>query len=246
MILNFLKYNFEFLLAFTRKIFFRETILASADFIRSSLPPTLGVCIPFAVITAFHGWKAAEIFGAYRFLPTATNLVMLREVAPVISTLIMIAVLGNAISSQIALMKLRGEFTYLETIGVNPYDFVAFPRIIATVFCNSVLFILVSASSLAGLFVYMVKIKGMEEGIFLDGLWTIVEIRDLLGGLLKSAVFGFITGQIATFFGFVAEESTEGVGKASARTVLISSISFIIVNVILSIILFGEVSYELR
>lgn len=246
MILKFLKYNFEFLFAFTRKTSFREIILNTADFVKSSLPPTIGVCVPFAVITAFHGWEAAKLFGAYRFLPTATNLVMLREVSPVISTLIMIAVLGNSISSQIALMKLRGEFLYLETLGVNPYDFVIFPRIIAITICNIILFILVSSSALIGLFIYMVKIRGMEEGIFLEGLWSIVELRDLFGGIFKSGVFGFIVGQISTFFGYEAEESTEGVGKASAKTVLLSSVSFIIVNVILSVILFGGVSYELR
>lgn len=246
MILSFLRHNFEFLLAFSSGISLREIILNTADFIKSSLPPTVGVCVPFAMITAFHGWEAAKLFGAYRFLPTATNLVMLREVAPVISTLIMIAVLGNSVSSHIALMKLRGEFLYLETLGVKPYNFVVFPRIIAITICNVMLFILVSSSALIGIFIYMVKIRGMEEGVFVEGLWSIVELRDFFGGILKSGIFGFIVGQIATFFGYEAEESTEGVGKASAKTVLSSSISFIIVNVILSIVLFGGVSYELK
>ncbi len=245
-ILKILKYEIEFVRSFFGQIFIREVFLNFGRFVRMVIFPVIGTCVPFSVIIAFHGWSAMELFGAYRLLPGATTLTVFREVAPVISALTIIAVLGNSISSEIALMKLRGEFTYLQVIGVSPFRFVVFPRVVSFILTAACVFIIVSAASILGLFVYTVKIKGMPEGIFKENIWTMLSLTDLFGGLTKSVVFGLLIGQISTFLGIDAEESTEGVGKAASLTVIISSISFIIINVIMSFLIFGSIEPELR
>ena len=243
---NFALYELKFIRSFIGSQFIGEIISTIGRFTKMILFPVLGTCIPFSIIIAFHGWTAMELFGSQRFLPGAVSLIVFREVAPIVSGLIITAVLGNTITSEIAIMRLRGEFTYLEVIGVSPFRFVVLPRVIALVAASSMVFVIVAILSIAGIYVYSVHIKGLAAGIFKENIWNIISLRDLIGGLLKSASFGLIIGQIATFLGLEAEESPEGVGKASSSTVVVASITFIIANVILSVAIFGEFTVELK
>jgi phospholipid/cholesterol/gamma-HCH transport system permease protein len=242
---TFINFEIKLFLSFFGKIFPDEIINNIGRFSRMSLIPTLGTCIPFAIITTFHGWAAVELFGSQRFLPGATTLVMFREVAPVISALIITAVVGTAISSEISLMKLRGEFTYLEVIGVPPMNFVIIPRVVATTLVCVLIFSCVSITSIGGIYLYLVYWKGLAEGIF-NETWNLVSIRDVIGGLIKSFVFGFIIGNISSFLGYNSEESSEGVGKASSTSVIANSLVFITVNIFLSYALFGGFTTELK
>jgi phospholipid/cholesterol/gamma-HCH transport system permease protein len=242
---SFITYQLRFFASLFGKVYFEEVIIHFGRFARMNLLPTIGTSVPFAIIIAFHAWTALELFGVQRFLSGAVSLVMFREVAPVISALIITAVSGTAIASEIALMKLRGEFTYLEVIGVSPMRFVVVPRVIAISFVCPAIFSVISITSIAGIFVYLVHIKGMAQGTF-DEMWNIISIRDIVGGLTKSFIFGFIIGNISGFLGFTAEESSEGVGRASSISVVVNSLVFIIVNVILSYFIFGGFTPELR
>jgi phospholipid/cholesterol/gamma-HCH transport system permease protein len=243
---SFAIYQIRFIREILGKQFWNEILSSAGRFIRMVTIPVLGTCIPFSMIIAFHGWTAAELFGAQRFLPGAISLMVLREIGPVVAGLIITAVLGNAIASEIALMRLRGEFTYLELIGVSPFKFVIIPRVIALIITSAMIFIITVIFSIVGIYFYSVYLKGLAEGTFRDNIWNVINFLDLFGGLLKSATFGLIIGQISTFLGLEAEESAEGVGKASSSTVVIASISFIIANVVLSLVVFGEFTPELR
>jgi phospholipid/cholesterol/gamma-HCH transport system permease protein len=233
---SFITYQLRFFASLFGKVYFEEVIIHFGRFARMNLLPTIGTSVPFAIIIAFHAWTALELFGSQKFLP---------GVAPVISALIITAVSGTAIASEIALMKLRGEFTYLEVIGVSPMRFVVAPRVIAVSFVCPAIFSVISITSIAGIFVYLVHVKGMAQGTF-DEMWNIISIYDVVGGLAKSFIFGFIIGNISGFLGFDAEESSEGVGRASSISVVVNSLVFIIVNVILSYLIFGGVTPELR
>jgi phospholipid/cholesterol/gamma-HCH transport system permease protein len=85
----------------------------------------------------------------------------------------------------------------------------------------------------------------LAEGIF-NETWNLVSIRDVIGGLIKSFVFGFIIGNISSFLGYNSEESSEGVGKASSTSVIANSLVFITVNIFLSYALFGGFTTELK
>ncbi|GBD03347.1 putative phospholipid ABC transporter permease protein MlaE [bacterium HR19] len=243
---SFIEYEIKFFKALKGKIFFREILYHTGKFGRMSLFPLLGTCIPFSVIIALHGWEAVALFSAYRFLPSAITIVVLREVAPVISAMIIISIIGNSIASEITLMRIRGEFTYLEVIGVNPFEFVIIPRVIAVISICVMMFIIISTLSVFANFLYLVYIKGLSEGTFRENIWNLISQRDILGGAIKSAIFGLIIGKVSTFLGVISEESTEGVGKAGSLTVITSSLIFIVLNVILSLAIFGGFTPELR
>ncbi len=241
-----LEYEKNFVSSLFGKIFFREILTNSGRFIRMMALPTLFVNFLFCIVITFHGWEAVSLFGAQKFLPAASILVMIREGIPVLNAMATIAIPANAISAEIALMKLRGEFIYLETIGISPFRFAIFPKVIAITFVSILFFFISTLVSILAVFIDIVKIKGVAEGIFNENVWGLINLQDLFGGFIKSLIFGLIIGQISTYLGYYAKESAEGVGRASSLSVIISSIVFIITNVILSMILFGGLTVELR
>ena len=243
---QFLAFFLSFLLSFRPPIFISELLNQLLRFSKISLLPTILTVCPFALVTAFHGYAALSMFGAERVLPSATILVVMREIGPVAAAIIMAAQYGNIISSEIALMKIRGEVDVLKVMGVDPFRFIITPRILSAVFGAIISFQIALVLSVFTTAVYMIKIKGMAEGVFFADIWTFISPMDLIGGLAKAGSFGFAIALISCFFGYSTEGGSEEVGKSSSFSIVVSSLAFITLNFFLTAAFFGNITPELR
>src|SRR5262249_52006301 len=172
-------------------------------------------------------------FGAKSMLPAVIVVSIIRESGPIITALVMSGRLGAGIGAELGSMKVTEQIDAMEASAVNPYKFLAATRVLA---CVLMLPLLTLAADFSGIFMGWVA-NMLAEPVplraFLDNGFKDVNFHDFFPPTLKTAVFGFIIGSVACFQGMRTRGGTEGVGRASTSSVVISSLFVILADVLL-------------
>jgi len=207
--------------------------------------------IPIIVITSFFSGMVAaanaghQMSGPLSEFLNSSSLIggivgqsVLMELAPVISGLVLAGKVGATISSEIGAMKVTEQIDALETLSINSKSYLTVPRVIAGTIMFPILIIIADFCGIFGGYVSFVTTLNMEGFLYWQGLqdWNI-PLFDTLLGLVKALVFGFFITSIGCFYGFKTYGGAIGVGKSSAKTVVVACVSLIILNFILTIIL---------
>jgi phospholipid/cholesterol/gamma-HCH transport system permease protein len=163
------------------------------------------------------------------------------ELAPVLTGLVLAGKVGASIAAEIGTMKVSEQLDALETMAIDPVDFVYMPRIIAGVVMFPILTIF---SNLIGIFsafllsIYKYQINAFS---FFTNMRDFFLPSDLIGGLVKAVFFGLIITVVGCFAGSKAKGGAEGVGRVTTITVVYSSILILITDFIVATLLFGAV-----
>jgi phospholipid/cholesterol/gamma-HCH transport system permease protein len=197
---------------------------------------TSGLAI--GVVLSMHTRASLERFGAEALIPAGLAIALIRETGPLITALLVAGRVGAGIGAELGAMKVTEQIDALEAVAVDSFKFLAVTRIVACVLAMPLLTAITDFCGIVGGFLAETAISGMSWELYFRRAFSLIEYQDFIPATMKTAVFGMIIGTIACYLGFTTTQGTEGVGRASTRAVVLSSIFIIVTNVVLVRLIF--------
>lgn len=219
--------------------FIHETLSQSWETSIRCLLPVIAVTFPFGMVMALQGLEIFNLFGAQRMLASLISIATLRELSPVLASVLVAAQGGASCAAALGAMRIKEELDATEVMAVDALKYHVVPRVLALTLACPLLNVAGCVAGLAGGFVTAVVIKGESGGIFMAELWAFTGPMDLWGGVIKTTVFGATIGLIASYHGYRASGGAAGVGRAVNDTVVHSVMAFITLNYFLTSAMFG-------
>jgi phospholipid/cholesterol/gamma-HCH transport system permease protein len=145
---------------------------------------------------------------------------------------------GSAMAAELGTMRVTEQIDALYTLATNPIKYLIVPRFIAALIMLPMLVIFADVIGILGGYLVSVQILGANSTIYIRRTWNYLEFDDLYSGLLKAVVFGMIIATISCYQGFSAEGGAEGVGRATTKAVVVSSLTILISNYFITAFLF--------
>lgn len=177
-------------------------------------------------------------FGAHEFIGVVVALGMTRELGPVMTGLMVAGRSGSGMAAEVGTMQITEQIDALRTLSINPYQYLIVPRIIASTFVLPFLAVFSMLCGIIGGYLYTVYVLEISADMYISSIRKYVELSDIMGGLFKSSMFGLILSWVGTYNGYRTTGGARGVGIATTRTVVVSSIMILIANYLLSSFLF--------
>ncbi|MDX1810397.1 MAG: lipid asymmetry maintenance ABC transporter permease subunit MlaE [Gammaproteobacteria bacterium] len=198
--------------------------------------------VTVGMVLGLQGYNTLVDFGAEDSLGPMTALSLVRELGPVLTALLFAGRAGSALTAEIGLMKVTEQLPAMEMMAVDPYRKVLAPRFLAGFISMPLLAAIFSAIGIFGGYLVGVGLLGVDAGAFWSQMQAKVDIYDdIVNGVIKSAVFGFVATWIAVYEGFDAIPTTEGVSRATTRTVVHTAFAVLGLDFILTALMFGGV-----
>jgi phospholipid/cholesterol/gamma-HCH transport system permease protein len=187
------------------------------------------------MVLSLQGYETLLKYGAQEQMGVLTALSLVRELGPVVAALLFASRAGSAITAEIGLMKATEQLKAMDMMAVDPIARVVAPRFVAGVLSMPLLAALFSFSGILGGYLVAVLLTGIDPGVFWGNMQAAVDVRyDILNGVIKSIIFGIAISTIATFEGFDAEPTAEGVSAATTRTVVTAALSVLALDLMLT------------
>ena len=186
------------------------------------------------MVLGLQAFNLLQRFGSEEALGTAAALGPLKELSPVITALLFAGRAGTALTSEIGLMRATDQLTAMEVMAVDPLRHVAAPRFLGGVVAMPLLAVIFSVIGLYGAQLVGVQLMGVDQGVFWSQMQGSVGLHDVTEGVVKSLVFGVACSLIAVHEGYHAEPTAEGVGLATTRTVVASSVITLLLDYVLT------------
>ncbi len=185
------------------------------------------------LVLALQSQPVLERFGATDFLPATVALSVVRELGPVITALIFAGRVSSGIGAELGSMRVTEQIDAMEVSGINPFKYLVVTRVIATTFILPLLTVYVIFIALFGGYLAVILVENMTLEYYKNAVLFSVQFGDFIPGVAKTFVFEYIVGIIGAFKGYSAEGGTEGVGKASTTSVVLSSLLILIFDTVL-------------
>ncbi len=194
------------------------------------------------MVLGLQGYNTLVDFGAEESLGVMVSLSLVRELGPVVSALLFAGRAGSALTAEIGLMKSTEQLSGMEMMAVDPMRRVIAPRFLAGFISMPLLAAVFSAVGVLGGYLVGYGLLGVDDGAFWSQMQAKTDLYDdIMNGVIKSVVFGFVVTWIALFEGHDAIPTSEGVGRATTRTVVHSAFAILGLDFILTALMFGEV-----
>ncbi len=179
-------------------------------------------------------------FGAEASLGPVIALTLVRELGPVVTALLFAGRAGSALTAEIGLMKATEQLSGMEMMAVDPVKRVLAPRFLGGIIAMPLLAAIFSLVGVYGGYFVGVGLLGVDEGSYWSQMQSLVDFDDdLMNGVIKSVVFGVVATWIAVFEGYDAVPTSEGVSRATTRTVVHSSLAVLGLDFVLTALMFG-------
>jgi phospholipid/cholesterol/gamma-HCH transport system permease protein len=193
------------------------------------------------MVLGLQGYNTLIDFGAEESLGVVVALTLVRELGPVVSALLFAGRAGSALTAEIGLMKATEQLSAMEMMAVDPLHRVIAPRLLAGIIAMPLLAALFSAIGVLGGYFVGVGLVGVDEGTFWSQMQDSVDLYDdVLNGVIKSIVFGIVVTWIAVFEGYDTVPTSEGVSRATTRTVVHGSLAVLGLDFVLTALMFGD------
>lgn len=180
------------------------------------------------MVLALQGYYTLTRFGSEALLGPAVALSIIRELGPVLSGLMVTARAGSAMTSQLAVMRIKEQIDALETMGISPQHYLVVPRLEAAIVAMPLLTALCDVIGIYGGFMVAVQLLGMGSGTYFGGIQDHVMAKDIAIGFFKSLSFGVIIAWVSCYKGFYTGRGAEGVAHAITTSVVLSSVLILI------------------
>ncbi|MFZ5787752.1 MAG: MlaE family ABC transporter permease [Acidobacteriota bacterium] len=191
-------------------------------------------------IGGVFGLQSVEAFRKFQadgFVGTAVSLTLTREIAPVLTALMVTGRAGSAMATEIGSMRITEQIDALTALAVNPIQYLVVPRLIASTLMVPMLTMIFNVTGMGGAYLFAVVIKRVDPGVFLYNVRWYTDVDDLLSGLIKAGVFGLALALIGCHQGYNAQGGAKGVGIATMRAVVISYVTILVLDFVLTDIL---------
>lgn len=191
--------------------------------------PVVAVSATFVgMVFALHSHTGFSRFGASELTAPVVALAITREMGPVITALMVAGRAGAAMAAEIGTMRVTEQIDALQTLATNPVKYLVVPRLIAATLMVPTLTIFADAVGIFGGYLVGVGIMGLNSHAYIAATWNTLILRDIFGGLMKAMFFGFFIALISCHNGFRTKGGAEGVGKATTKSVVVSSVCILI------------------
>jgi phospholipid/cholesterol/gamma-HCH transport system permease protein len=191
-----------------------------------------GVVVGMIMGMAFSDMLAR--FGSESALGVAAGMALLKELGPVLTALLFAGRAGTSLASEIGLMRATDQLTAMQVMAVDPMRNVVAPRFLGGVIAMPLLVAIFNIMGIFGTQLIGVSVMGVDAGTFWSQMQNALDVRDVGEGIVKSVVFGIACTLIAVYQGYHAEPTAEGVGLATTRTVVSSSVLVLLFDYMLT------------
>jgi len=213
---------------------FRQMVRVGVDSIPVVFLTTLFTGMVMALQT-FYGFKR---FHAESLVGSVVALSLTRELAPVLTALMVTGRVGSAMAAELGTMRVTEQIDALTALGTEPVQYLVVPRISASVLMLPLLVIMGDFVGMYGGYLVAVQLFGANPVTYIENSFQFLEVSDVTSGIVKAAVFGLIFSLIACVRGYYTEGGAEGVGRATTRAVVSGSLSVLFVDFFLTKLLF--------
>jgi len=193
------------------------------------------------MVLALQGYYILSQFGAEETLGVMVAASLVRELGPVVTGLLFAGRAGSALTAEIGLMKATEQLSGLEMMAIDPIKRILTPRFMAGLISMPLLAALFSAIGVIGGHFVGVGLLGVDDGAYWSQMQSKIDLHeDIFNGVIKSIVFGFVCTWIALFQGHDCVPTSEGVSRATTRTVVHSALAILCLDFVLTALMFGE------
>ncbi len=214
-----------------RRFSWTEFLLQALFMTRVSLLPTILVSIPFGVITSVQIGAAANQIGAQSFIGAVNGIGVLRQGAPLVTSLMIAGAVGSAICSDLGARTVREETDALMVMGISPIQRLVAPRVLAALLVSMLLTVIVAMTAMTTAFITVVGTGQISSGTYLESFVGLAQSTDLYLAELKALIFGFIAVLVAAHKGLNARGGPKAVADGVNQAVVLSVILLAVVNV---------------
>jgi len=189
-------------------------------------------------VLAFQSYIGFKRFGGEEFIGPVVALSITRELGPVLTGLMVTGRAGSAMTAEIGTMRITEQIDALRTLRINVFQYLIVPRIVAGAIILPFLTTFTMILGVIGGYFVSTVVLELNGEEFISGIRRYVELSDITNGLIKSGLFGLILSWVGSYKGFYAFGGARGVGIATTKSVVISSVMILIANYFLTAILF--------
>lgn len=190
------------------------------------------------MVIALQGHHNLMKHSSDSMLGALVALCIVRELGPVLASLMVAGRAGSSITAEIGIMKVTEQLNALEMMAVNPIKYVVAPKIIAGLISMPLLTAIFDIVGIIGGYVVGVLMLGVDEGAYLSSITRAMEPMDVLGGFVKSVVFGLVITWFCSLAGYRAAATTEGVTSATTGAVVVTSVTILVTDYALTTLFF--------
>lgn len=206
-----------------------------------SLPIIVVAGMFIGMVLALQGFSILASYGSEQAVGQMVALTLLRELGPVVTGLLFAGRAGSALTAEIGNMKSTEQISSLEMIGVDPLKYIIAPRLWAGFISMPLLAAIFSVVGIWGGAMVAVDWLGVYDGSYWANMQNSVQFgTDVLNGVIKSVVFAFVVTWIAVFQGYDCEPTSEGISRATTKTVVYASLAVLGLDFILTALMFGD------
>lgn len=216
----------------------RSTVEQFVEFGVNSLPIVSLICFLIGSIMAMQASYQLARYGATIFIANLVGVAAVRELAPLMTAIIITGRSGSAITAEIGTMKVAEEIDALEVMGLNPTKFLIVPKFIAMMLAVPCVTVLAMIIMIGGGVFLATVVLGIDTMNYIEQTAEAIKWKDLAAGMIKSIFFAFVICLVGVYRGFQVEGGAEGVGKMTTSSVVTSIFYIIVVDMIFTILFF--------
>jgi phospholipid/cholesterol/gamma-HCH transport system permease protein len=202
--------------------------------------PVVGLTAIFTgMVLALQSYTGFVRFNAEGAVASVVVLSITRELAPVLAGLMVSGRIGAAMAAEIGTMSVTEQIDALTTLSTNPFKYLVAPRLIAGVLMLPLLVLVADIIGVFGGYLVSVYKLGFNPTVYLERTWDILEPLDVVSGLVKAAVFGFLISLMGCYHGYHSRGGAQGVGTATTNAVVSASVLILAFNYIITELFFA-------
>ena len=197
--------------------------------------PVVGLTGIFAgMVLALQSYTGFSRFAAESAIPNVVAISITRELGPVLAGLMVAGRVGAAMAAEIGTMRVTEQIDAMTTLSTNPYKYLIVPRLLAGLITLPILVLIADIIGIMGGYVVSVYKLDFNATAYLNNTWDFIETMDIVSGLVKAAVFGFLIALMGCYHGFHSKGGAQGVGAATTNAVVSAAILILVFNYVIT------------
>lgn len=213
-----------FLTLFTRPFYFKLVVEQIYQLGVKSLSLTTITALSTGMVMSLQFGLGLERFGGKPYVPKVVGLSILKELGPVLTCLMLAGRVGSGIAAEIGSMKVTQQIDAIRALGTDPIRKIVIPRVLALVFLAPILTLFADITGILGGMVLSSAELNIHPVYYYQQSLYSLKLTDFTYGIYKTFVFGFIIGITGCYYGLKTTGGTQGVGQATTKAVVTSSI----------------------
>ena len=203
--------------------------------------PVVGLTAIFTgMVLALQSYTGFARFSAESAIPNVVVVSITRELGPVLAGLMVAGRVGASMAAEIGTMRVTEQIDALDTLATNPFKYLIAPRLIAGLTMLPILVLIADIIGVFGGYIVSTQKLGFNPVTYLTNTWDFIEVQDVVSGLVKAAVFGFLVTLMGCYHGYNSRGGAQGVGTATTNAVVSASILILSFNYFITELFFAR------